>query len=32
MGFPVATGIYLYVVEQGTQIMQRSKFLLMNSS
>jgi hypothetical protein len=32
MGFPVATGIYLYVVEQGTQIMQRGKFLLMNSS
>jgi hypothetical protein len=31
MGFPVATGIYLYVVEQGTQIIQRGKFLLMNT-
>ena len=30
MGFPVATGIYLYVVQQGTQIMQRGKFLMVS--
>ena len=30
MGFPVSTGIYVYVVEQGTQIMQRGKFLMVN--
>jgi uncharacterized repeat protein (TIGR01451 family) len=30
MGFPVATGIYLYVVKQGSQIMQNGKFLIVN--
>jgi hypothetical protein len=32
MGFPVATGIYFYVVQQGTQVMQRGKFLIVNGS
>jgi hypothetical protein len=30
--FPVATGIYLYVVQQGNQVTQRGKFLLVNTS
>jgi hypothetical protein len=32
VGFPVATGIYLYVVQQGNQVAQRGKFLLVNGS
>jgi len=32
MGFPVATGIYLYVIQQGTQVVMRGKFLLMNTN
>ncbi len=32
MGFPVASGIYLYVVQQGTQVVMRGKFLLMNTN
>jgi hypothetical protein len=31
-GYPVATGIYLYVVKQGTQVVMRGKFLLMNTN
>jgi len=30
-GYPVATGIYLYMVQQESQVTQRGKFLLMNS-
>lgn len=32
MGFPVATGIYLYAVQQGNQVTQRGKFLLLNTN
>jgi flagellar hook assembly protein FlgD len=29
-GYPVATGIYIYVVEQNNQVTQRGKFLMLN--
>jgi len=32
MGFPVATGIYFYVVQNGNQTMQRGKFLIVSGS
>jgi len=28
----VATGVYLYVVEQGNQVTQRGKFLMMSGT
>lgn len=32
MGFPVATGVYLYAVQQGNQVTQSGKFLLLNTN